>query len=85
MGAFLIIDACDKMPNAISGFDLLLDTPFNEIVIVVHFGLESGLNFRWQYNLTDIERLDPNDGSLGHFGVMLPLRVSRSEIASSAD
>ena len=46
-----MIHLCDKMPDARSGFDLLLDTPFNEIVIVVHFGLESGLNFRWQYSL----------------------------------
>ena len=39
-----------KMPDARSGFDLLLDTPFNEIVIVAHLGLESDPNFRWHYS-----------------------------------
>ena len=49
MWAFEMIHLCGKMPNARSGFDLLLDTPLDEVVIVAHFILESGLNFRWHY------------------------------------
>ena len=80
MWVFLIIDACDKMPDARSGFYFLLDTPFNEIVIVVHFDLEGGLNFRWQYSHMHTESLLMADVRYPHKRVSLSFKRSNNPV-----